>query len=283
MGLDRWEGNQLTNEVSKSLKNQRETRSLWACSNRRKLPSGKKPQTDPESRGQPSTLNDCGEKGTLDSEETGTEIELESRLGGESERPPPPGHRHCWLVQPSEWHTVGKADPILFKGNDNNLGCWHLKFAPLNLLVTVAFISHPRSCRTIRRSEDMLLRTPESPRRTRWSRHRGQQIGFYALCALDVLCSVSTWPLEQCEGCEINCGDPQKNDLALRCLDLMYYKRYDKKKMQLLCRTPECTYIWLLSWKRLGIKYFFGVPECLSPAIIYTKEYLYFYYLFIYY
>lgn len=138
----------------------------------------------------------------------------------DSELLPPPGHRHCWLVQPTEWHTVGKADPLLFKGNNNNLGCWHLEFAPLNLLVTVALISPPRLCRTIRRSEDAPRRTPESPRRTRWSRHRGQQIGFYALCALDVWCSVSVWPLEKCEWSKINCGDTPKKWFGLKMFGL---------------------------------------------------------------
>lgn len=130
MGLDHWEDSQLTSEFDSSRASTRNPQvSLWACSNRRKLSSGKNPQTGSECRGQPSTLSDCREKETLETEETGTEIKLGSRLGGESGQPPPSsGHRHCWLVQPSEWHTVGKADPILFKGNDDNLGCWHSRF-----------------------------------------------------------------------------------------------------------------------------------------------------------
>lgn len=52
----------------------------------------------------------------------------------------------------------------------------------------------------------------------------------------------------------------------------MYNKRYDKKTMQLPCRTLECTDIGLLSWKRLRIKYFFGAPETLSHALNLNKR-----------
>lgn len=59
----------------------------------------------------------------------------------------------------------------------------------------------------------------------------------------------------------------------------MYNKRYDKKTMQLPCRTLECTYIGLLSWKRLRIKYFFGAPETLSHALNLNKRIYIFYFI----